>query len=283
MKLKLSPRIKSYCQQCTPGERRIALAYCSYLACADRQLRRMEIQFIRALAEEAGETEELLADYAKRARRGKLKIRMPKSQVARSLLFQVALAVVAVDGQIDPRERKAIDRLAKLLGLSSEIVDAELGELTNNVTAIPTSKTVVPSKPGDPRPEIGHEPERQGFFEQIVEFFTSHVVIEDYEAKLYPVDKAIPTHKVGEVEFSRRKNGQVEIEVELKRLEPPTATSLSVFLNEQHFRDVNPVGGRFDETFVFNAGEPSPAISPGMTAEIRHGTNVLLRGQFVID
>ena len=83
----LSPKLVEYCRNCPAEEQRVALAYCAYLTFADRQLRRMEAKFTRALAEEIGADEKLLAEYARKARRRKLKIKMPPSAEGRLLLF----------------------------------------------------------------------------------------------------------------------------------------------------------------------------------------------------
>ena len=277
----LSQKLKQYSAQCSPSDHRTVLAYCCHLTFADRQLRKREVDFVRALTDEFGVDPQLPAALARKARRGRLKIMMPKSQAARLLLFHVALESASIDGELDARERNAIDKLAGLLQVPNAVVDAELAKLTTNEQDATAGNAPPAAKPVVAKPETPAEP--KGFFAQIVDFLTSGVVVADLEAKLYPAGETPLPRRCGEIEFTRTKGGRAELEVELKRLPPNTPAPLSVFIDGQHVCVVTPVGDRIDQTFTYASDQAVPSVAAGHIAEVRHQGQVLFHGEFHLD
>ena len=281
----LTPKIRELCAQCSPAEQRVALAECCDLAYTDRQLRRMEVRFVRTFADELGVKHDLVAEYARKARQGKLKIKLPASQSGRALLFYVALAAAAADGDIDFRERTAIDKLAGQLRLSPEMVDAELSVLVAGGSQSTREAQLlgIDSSAGQPTKAPPEESTTTGFFGKLVIFFTDHLVIEEFEAKLYRVGASPGDRKSGEIEFCRKQSGRIEIEVELKRLPVPTPATLAIFIDDQHFRDVAVPQNRFEQIFVYQPSETSPAVCAATPADVRHEGVVILQGEFRVD
>ncbi len=269
----LSPTIVKFAERCPAEDRRGVLAYCCYLTLKDRQLRSAEVDFVRALADALGADPELPAHLTGKARRGSLRVKMPASEAARSLLFQVAIEGASIDGQLDDREDNAIRTLAGQLGIASETVDAQLAHLTLVEPAAALQET---------SPSESEQP--QGFFAGLVKWFTDNLVIDDYEAKLYEPGALAGARKFGEVEFTRRKSGRVEFEVELKHLSTPLPEVLTVHIAGRQVCEVRPTAARFEQRFDFDeANNPLPEIVEGTEVQLHNAGEVMFRGEFQLD
>lgn len=274
----LTPAIIDYCQRCTDDEGRSIVAYCCHLSLVDQSVQRMEVDFVRAIADQLQISPAETAQMARKARRRRLKIKMPKSQAARKLLFHLALRMAVADQQIDARERSAIDRLAGQLRISSNAVESELQKLrgTTQVTPPPVTRAVETTAEASKRSVA----KPKGFFSSLFDSLAREWVVEDLEADLFQRQDAGATEKKGEVEYTLTRDGDVELEIELNQIDLPANETVSVIVAGRHVCDIVIPVGRVDETIRAKEGEGIPQVAIGDSAAIQHRGKTLLAGVF---
>ena len=88
-----------------------------------------EVDLVQSTAGQFGISPGETAKLAHEVRRGRMKVRKPKSLAGRRLLFHLALRVAFADGRVESPERSAIDKLASDLNIYEGILERERQEL----------------------------------------------------------------------------------------------------------------------------------------------------------
>ena len=135
----LPPEVIEYCQRCSKRDGLSIVAYCCYLSLADRTIKAAEASTVNAIAEQFDISPAKTVWIGRKVRRGILKIKRPQSTDARKLLFFLSLRLAGTDFEMDEREEKAIEHLAKKLKLPSELATRQIAKLKN--LRPPRSKT----------------------------------------------------------------------------------------------------------------------------------------------
>ena len=95
------------------------VAYCCYLSFIDRTIQASEATTVIAIADQFGISPDKTVWIGRKVRRGNLKIKRPRSSAARKLLFFLSLWLAGTDCEMDAREEKALENLARKLKLPS--------------------------------------------------------------------------------------------------------------------------------------------------------------------
>jgi uncharacterized tellurite resistance protein B-like protein len=305
----LTPQLQQHCQQCDPEERKDIVAYCCYMAAADKRLQKSEVATVQEIAGQLNVDQAEVSRLARRVREGRQRVRVPRSDTGRKLMIELAVQLAAADAHLDARERVAIDRLATHLKIPPEQVQTALDAAmqTKQPRAIPP----VPSPPQSPATEprsatvaealspsnqvpsnqlpSPQTPEPQGFFARLFDSLTANIQVVDLEAKLYPQPFQPGMRKLGELEYTLTRGGNAELEIELKDLtrylELPAGESLTVVVDGNLISEIHIYAGGSEQTLHgdTNSNPPFPTFSAGQTAEILHLGKTILAGEFKND
>ncbi|MEM1068868.1 MAG: hypothetical protein AAGI63_08240 [Planctomycetota bacterium] len=261
----LTPTIIEYCRRCTPNERKSIVAFCCHLVFTDRSVLRREVEFAQAVAEEMGISSDDVVRMAHKARRRRLKIKKPKSSDARILMFHLALLASAVDRRIDVREREAIERLAKQLRISQEIVDERFEKLTSTRAA---DVDVKANQAG-------------GSLDEAVESLSHDWVAEDLEAILYEHRDASQETDFGDIQFSRSEDGRIELSIDFQNVDVSADKVVSVVLKDTVICKWLIVRADLQHVIRGESHDSIPTLTAGDTIEVRLQGERWLVGTFV--
>ena len=281
--LTLPSELLDLCAHCSKRERQAVVAYCCHLSFADRSVRRMETDFVRTIADHLGVKPELTARMARLARRRRLRIKAPKSEAGRQLMFHLALRMAVADDEIDARERTAITNLARQLGIPEGTVTSEIEKLETiaqqpSTTSEPSTTSARPDITASPRDADSSR--SKGFFASLFDSLTTDWVAEDLEAVLFRDSDEASENGLGEVEYTLTRNGEVTLEVALNPLGLPSGETVLVVVSDQPICEISLVGERIGHTIRAHDHEIIPKISRGDTVEIQHRGKTILTGVF---
>lgn len=207
----LPPEVIEYCQRCSKRDGLSIVAYCCYLSLADRTIKAAEASTVNAIAEQFGISPAKTVWIGRKVRRGSLKIKRPQSTDARKLLFFLSLRLAGTDFEMDEREEKAIEHLAKKLKLPSELATRQIAKLKNHRP--PRSKTS-PANPSLKEPGSPAHPKTSGsIFSQINQTVNQTFVNRKWEADLFQIPHQTNPQPVAELEFTPAENDSPELEL----------------------------------------------------------------------
>ncbi|MCP4098307.1 MAG: hypothetical protein GY748_18910 [Planctomycetaceae bacterium] len=196
----LPPKVIEYCQRCSKWEGTAIVAYCCYLSFTDRTIKAAEVITVNAIAEQFGISPAKTVWIGRKVRRGSLKIKRPQSSDARKLLFFLSLMLAGTDFEIDEREEKAIEALARKLRLPSEIAARQVAKFKNNKSTQPTDDTVERfSEEQSPPP---HAQDAAAIFGQMNQTVTQTFVDCKWEAELFQIPHPTNAEPAAELEFT---------------------------------------------------------------------------------
>lgn len=129
------------------------------------------------------------------------------------------------------------------------------------------------------------EQQPKGLFARIVHAIQGGMIVEELEADLYLKGGDVNTsRKMGELEYTRHKNGNAELEIDISyRMKFEDGEELTVLV---HGIEVCRIPARTRDTEVTlrtKQGHEIPPIHPGDPAQIMHLGQVILEGVFRID
>ena len=203
----LTPTIIDYSTRCTKEEKRAIVAYCCHLAFSDKTIRRLEVEFVQALADQMQVGANELREIAGKARRRRLKIKTPGSRAARSLLFHLAMRTAIADTQAGVRERSALERLAVKLQISPEVFNRELNKLQKSCMP-PCEKSSSQSVRSESKSDKAAAPEVS-----IIESLSRNMVSETLRATLTCADVPSVTGEPAELIYTLTSDGDTELEL----------------------------------------------------------------------
>lgn len=275
--LVLPSAILALCDRCSERERKSVVAYCCHLSFADRSVRRLETDFVRAIADRMQVTPLETAQMARLARRKRLRIKIPKSESGRQLMFHLALRMAIIDDELDARERTAINNLARQLGVPEATVTSEIEKLQTisqrpSTTSTPLDVTVPPRDV--------NRTKSKGFFASLFDSLGTDWIVEDLEAVLFRQSDEASENGLGEVEYTLTRNGEVALEVELNPLGLPSGETVLVVVSDQPICEISLVGERISHTIRAHDHKIIPKVSRGDTVEIQHRGKTILIGVF---
>jgi len=109
-------------------------------------------------------------------------------------------------------------------------------------------------------------------------------IVEDYEAKLAPVDTSRAGHRArGKAEWERYGNDEEELGIRVRNLDLPDNTWLDVFLNGGLVGRFVLNGGYGVLRIKSRDGAGVPHVAEGNRIEVSHSGTALLAGTFVPD
>lgn len=109
-------------------------------------------------------------------------------------------------------------------------------------------------------------------------------IVEDYEAKLKPVDPerfGIKAH--GKAEWKRYGNDEEKLSVHIHDVELPDGSELDVYLNGGFVGRITLRGGYGKFVVESNSGQAAPRAGEGSTTAISLSGGEILKGIFVKD
>lgn len=268
----LTPQIIDYCGRCTPDERRAIVAYCCHLAFSDNSIRRQEVDFVEAIANQMEVSAHDVRKMARKARRRRLKIKTPKSRAARSLLFHLAMRTAMADTRADLRERKALEHLSNQLRISPHVFEHELNKLQQKI--IPTREDA------SLRPEASKSKSAQGDDGEngVIESLAQNMVAEHLTAKL--TCPAIPptSPETAELVYTLSHNGDIELEIHGPDLHLAAGEKLSIFIaGIEVCAFTSPLNPHLQPIKVKRETCPQQ-FTQGATVTIQHQKSVLFSG-----
>jgi hypothetical protein len=106
------------------------------------------------------------------------------------------------------------------------------------------------------------------------------IIVEDYEARLKPVDAGTASTTTGKAERERYKDGTEELSVRLYQVDLPNGAKPEVALNGVVLGTIviQEQRGRFE--LNTKTGAHVPAVKVGDVVEVRHQGSAILRGTF---
>ena len=268
----LSPTILENCERCTTEERRAIVAYCCHLTFSDKSVRRLEVDFVEALADRMQISADDVGKMARKARRRRLKIKTPTSRPARNLLFHLAMRTAIADTETDARERSALDRLAKQLHISPEIVDRELQQLHRKCVLPPETSSSPAMKPTNKQDKSLHG--KPG----VIESLTQDMVTENLRAHLTCNKLASTSQKTGELIYTMTDDGEIELELDGTGFDLPGRETFSVIIDgKQVCEIVSPLSQHTQPIKVKQQTGPQK-FTTGDSVVIQHRDSPLLSG-----
>ena len=222
----LTPKIIDYCNRCTKNERSAIVAYCCHLAFSDKSLRRREVEFVEAIANQMEVPVHELRKMARKARRRRLKIKTPTSRGARNLLFHLAMRTAISDTRTDAREQSALEYLAHQLRIPSEVAGRELHKLQQKSMRSPET----PSQPAPLERNARKENNATG----IIESLTQNMVTETLIARLTCPEGSSAAQEAADLIYTITSNGEIELELGGDGFRLPACEKYSVFISDTH-------------------------------------------------
>ncbi len=109
-------------------------------------------------------------------------------------------------------------------------------------------------------------------------------IVEDYEAKLKPVDPARFGEKArGKAEWERYGNDEEELSVSIRNVNLPDGSELDAYLNSGFVGRIALRGGYGKLEIGNNSGQAAPRAGVGSTMTVSFNGAELLKGTFVKD
>lgn len=268
----LSPTILEYCERCTAEEGKAIVAYCCHLAFTDKSVRRLEIDFVEALAHQMQISSDEVAKMARKARRRRLKIKTPTSRPARNLLFHLAMRTAIADTQTDARERIALDRLAKQLRISPEIVERELQKLHRN--CLPPAETTSSAAVKSADQENKSSDKNPG----VIESLTQDMVTENLRATLTSNKLASVPARTGELVYTMANDGSVELELDGTGFDLPDADAFVVIIDGKQLCEIVSPLRQHTQPIKVKPQSGQQKFTTGDTVVIQYQDSPLLSG-----
>ena len=228
----LTPTIIDYSARCTKEEKRAIVAYCCHLAFSDKTIRRLEVEFVQAIADQMQVGARELREMAGKARRRRLKIKTPASRAARSLLFHLAMRTAIADTQAGVRERSALERLADKLRISPEVFNRELNKLQKRCMP-PPEKSSSQSARSENKTDKPAAPEVS-----VIESLSRNMVTETLRATLTCADVPSETREPAELIYTLTSDGDTELEFVGSGFRLPTGKSFSVIIDGKQLCEI---------------------------------------------
>ncbi|MGI9467410.1 MAG: hypothetical protein ACR2OA_09840 [Rubripirellula sp.] len=267
----LTSTILDYSARCTNNERRAIVAYCCHLAFSDKSIRRQEVDFVEAIANEMEVDVHELRKMARKARRRRLKIKTPTSRGARNLLFHLAMRTAISDTRTDARERSALEHLAKQLRIPSEVVDREIQKLQQKFT--------LPSEP-PPQPAL-LESKTDQLPENatgIIESLTQNMVTEHLRANLSCPESPSASPATAELIYTLTSKGETELELEGDGFHLPAGEKFLIYISDHHVCELTSPLNQHTQPIKLSRQNCPQHFIIGGTVVIRHRDTVLLSG-----
>ena len=257
----LKRTITELVEQCSPQEQKSVVAFCCYMAFRDKSFQRDEVDFVRALAAEVGIPDAKVTKLARKVRKRKLRINCPQTQTGRNTLFRLALHTAVADRTISSKERKSIDRLAKQLNVTPQVVEAEmqviLGMENQEFRSRASGRSV----------------------DDIFAAVSSDLVTECLEADLFSVDTKVKD-RLGEIEFLRRADGQQELSIELEPSGLPNAGAVELVIGDAGVCRLELDGQRIDRTLTASDAIATLKLRSDQNVAIIFDDETILTGTF---
>ncbi len=196
----LPPKVIEYCQRCSKWEGMAIVAYCCYLSFTDRTIKAAEVSTVNAIAEQFGISPKKTVWIGRKVRQGSLKIKRPQSSDARKLLFFLSLMLAGTDFEIDEREERAIESLARKLKLPSEIAARQIEKFKNNKSSRPTDDTA--HRTSEEQSSPLHATDAAAIFGKMNQTVSQTFVDCKWEADLFQVPHQTNADPAAELEFT---------------------------------------------------------------------------------
>ena len=268
----LTPAIIDYSTRCTKDERSAIVAYCCHLAFSDKTIRRMEVAFVEAIADQMEVGVHELREMAGKARRRHLKIKTPKSRAARSLLFHLAMRTAMADTQTGDHERSALEHLAYKLRISPEVIDRELNKLEQKCM-LPSENS--PSQPARSEKQPDKSADRKT---SVIESLTQNMVAETLRASLRSADIPLVSREPAELIYTLTSDGDTELELAGSGFHLPAGEKFSIVISEHHVCElISPLQQHTQPIRVPRQACPQH-FTAGDSVVIRNQQSVLLSG-----
>jgi hypothetical protein len=268
----LTPTIIDYCARCTNEERSAIVAYCCHLTFSDKSIRRLEVDFVEAVANQMDVSVHELRKMAQKARQRRLRIKTPKSRPARILLFHLAMRTAIADAETDTRERSALDQLAIKLRISPETVDRELNKLHRK--CVQTSET----SPAPPvKQESTHDPSEDRKC-GVIESLTQNMVAENLCAQLTSSKTSSASQAAGELIYTITSNGDVELELDGPGFDLPPGEVFEVLIKGKQLCEITTPLSHHTQPIQVNQQTWATQFTAGDSVVIQHQNAVLLSG-----
>lgn len=106
------------------------------------------------------------------------------------------------------------------------------------------------------------------------------IILEDYEARLKPINAAAASRATGKAERERYKDGSEEFSLRLHQVDLPEGAAVEIALQGTVLGTtvVRQQSGRFELNTT--TGARVPAVKVGDVVEVRHQGSAILRGTF---
>lgn len=268
----LTPAIIDYSTRCTNEERTAIVAYCCHLAFSDKTIRRLEVEFVEAIADQMEVGDHELREMAGKARRQRLKIKTPRSRAARSLLFHLAMRTAMADTQAGVSERAALEHLADKLRISPDVLDRELNKLQQKSMLPPQKSSSLPA-PSDGEPDKSTDSKIS-----VIESLSQNLVAETLRASLACDQTPLMSRESAELVYTRTSDGDTELELAGSGFHLPAGEKFSVFIAKHHVCElISPLQQHTQPIKVARQACPQQ-FTTGDSVVIRHQTLVLLSG-----
>lgn len=268
----LTPAIIDYSTRCTKDERSAIVAYCCHLAFSDKTIRRLEVDFVEAIADQMEVDVHELREMAGKARRRHLKIKTPKSHAARRLLFHLAMRTAMADTQTGDRERSALEHLAHKLRISPEVIDGELNKIqpkcmlsSENSPAQPARSEKLPGKTADRKTSV-------------IECLTQNMVAETLRATLTSADIPSVSREPAELVYILTSDGDTELELAGSGFQLPAGEKFSIFISQHHVCELISPLQQYTQPIRVPQQACPQQFTAGDSVVIRHQQSVLLSG-----
>ncbi|MDB4749407.1 hypothetical protein OAF83_00735 [Rubripirellula sp.] len=268
----LPPTIIDYCARCTNEERSAIVAYCCHLTFSDKSIKRLEVDFVEAIANQMEVSVHELRKMAQKARQRRLRIKTPKSRAARILLFHLAIRTASADSETDTRERSALDHLAKKLRIAPEIVNRELNKLHRKCVL---KSDTSPSPLLKPESKQGKTADlKRG----VIESLPQYMVAENLRAQLTSPKIPSGSQAAGELIYTITGNGDVELELDGPGFDLPPGETFEVLIEGKHLCEItSPLNYRAQPIQV-KQQTCETQFTTGDSVVIQHQNAVLLFG-----
>ncbi len=229
----LTPTIIDYSTRCTQEEKSAIVAYCCHLAFSDKTIRRLEVEFVEAIAGQMQVGDRELRKMAGKARRRRLKIKTPASHAARSLLFHLAMRTAMADTQASDRERSALKHLADKLRISAEVVNQELNKIQQRCM-LPSEKPASQLARSKNKADKPAAPEVSVF-----ESLSQNMVAETLRATLTCAEFSSAPRKPAELVYTLTSDGDTELELIGSGFRLPAGETFSVIIDGKQLCEID--------------------------------------------
>ncbi|HBV63016.1 MAG TPA: hypothetical protein DEF45_08350 [Rhodopirellula sp.] len=258
----LTPAIIEYSTRCTKEEKSAIVAYCCHLAFSDKTIRRLEVEFVEAIADQMQVGARELQEMAGKARRRRLKIKTPASRAARTLLFHLAMRTAMADTEAGVRERSSIEHLAEKLRISPEVLNRELNKLQQK-RMLPSGKSPSLSARSENKAD---KPEAS-----VIESLSQNMVAETLRATLTSAEVPSVPREPAELVYTLTSDGDAEVELIGSGFRLPAGEKFSVIIAGKHLCEI--VGPLSQHTQTIKVKQPT---SP---QEFTTGASVVIQRQ----